>query len=222
MAEVGFVDVDRLGRLDCTLYYFTPGSAGKTLAMANFNTAYAKTAQIEGGYANHPKDTGGETWKGIARKKQPNWIGWTIVDRLRKQANFPANLSKSAELQVAVLSLYKQSFWDTLRLDDLQDQRTADELYDTAVNMGTGRAALFFQRVLNTVNRGGTLFPDLVLDGQIGARTISAFNNLNLSDKTMVWKLLNCLQGEKYISICEANPSQEVFMRSWASRVFEQ
>lgn len=189
--------------------------------MANFEIAYSKTAAIEGGYANNPNDTGGMTWRGIARKKQPYWIGWAIVDKLRKQSGFPANLSKSAELQVAVLALYKQSFWDALRLDELQDQRVADELYDTSVNMGTGRAGLFFQRVLNVVNRNGSLFPDLSLDGQIGRKTIEAFNGLSSSDKTMVWKLLNCLQGEKYISICEANPSQETFIRSWASRVFE-
>ena len=189
--------------------------------MATFEIAYAMTAQNEGGWADNPKDRGGPTWAGIARNMQPSWIGWAIVDRLRKQGNFPACLGKSAELKTAVLSFYKHSFWDALLLDDLQEQRTANELFDTAVNMGTGRAALFFQRVLNVVNRSGALFPDLALDGRIGGKTIAAFNCLTESEKNMVWKLLNCLQGEKYISICEANPSQEIFMRSWTSRVFE-
>jgi lysozyme family protein len=189
--------------------------------MASFSTSYTITAKVEGGYANDPSDRGGETWRGIARKMHPGWIGWPIVDSLRQQASFPARLAQSVELQTAVLSFYKNEFWDALKLDYLEDQRVANELYDTAVNMGTGRAALFFQRVLNVVNRKGALFADLVLDGQIGMKTIAAFNGLTDADKYMVWKLLNCLQGEKYISICEANPSQEVFMRSWASRVFE-
>ncbi|RYD50653.1 MAG: hypothetical protein EOP52_13405, partial [Sphingobacteriales bacterium] len=35
--------------------------------MADFLTAYKRTAVAEGGYANDPDDLGGETYKGIAR-----------------------------------------------------------------------------------------------------------------------------------------------------------
>jgi lysozyme family protein len=188
--------------------------------MADFNTSFKISSIIEGGWADDKDDLGGPTYCGIARNKQPYWKGWTIVDRLKKDKSFPYNLSLDIELQKWVSSFYKSNFWNALSLDDLQDQRMANELYDTAVNMGIGRAGLFFQRVLNTINRQGTLFSDLKLDGQIGAKTISSFNALSPNDKYLVWKLFNCLQGEKYISICEANPSQEKFVRSWASRVF--
>lgn len=194
--------------------------------MADFLTAYKKTAIVEGGYANDRDDRGGETYKGIARNSDGAWRGWPLIDMIKKKvgtsaAAINAEAEKDAQLQQMILDFYKKVYWDVLSLDSLNDQKVASELYDTGVNMGTGRAGLFFQRVLNVCNRGGASFPDLKLDGQVGAKSINAFNSLNPADKAMVWRLLNCLQGEKYIAICEANPVQEKFVRSWASRVFE-
>lgn len=194
--------------------------------MADFRIAYSKTAVVEGGYANDPDDRGGETYKGLARKMEPGWRGWPLIDAIKQRVGTGASaIDKAAQvnlsLQFLVLTAYKSSYWDTMSLDLLQDQHVANELYDTGVNMGIGRAGLFFQRALNCINRNGDLFPDLKLDGQVGPKTIASFNNLSASDKNIVWKLLNCQQGAKYIDICEANPKQEKFMRSWASRVFE-
>lgn len=184
--------------------------------MAIFKIAYQKTSVAEGGYANDPRDHGGETWKGISRNNEVNWIGWHIIDMYKKLPNFPSNLNASTELENAVQSIYKNNYWDALNLDLVEDQRMANEIYDTGVNMGTGRAGIFFQQVLNVSSK-----TQLVMDGKIGPKTIALFNSLSASDQYMVWKLFNCLQGEKYISICEADPSQEVFLRSWASRIFE-
>lgn len=184
--------------------------------MADFKVAYENTSKVEGGYANDKHDSGGETWKGISRNNEKNWDGWRIVDAYKKLPNFPTNLNNSHELQSEVLSVYKKNYWDALNLDFISDQRMANELYDTAVNMGTGTSGRFLQRVLNVATK-----IDLVIDGKIGSKTIGVFNALSDKDKHMVWKLFNCLQGSKYISICEANPVQERFLRSWASRVFE-
>ena len=57
--------------------------------MTSFETAYRKTAQIEGGYANNPADNGGETWRSIARKMHSDWERWKVVDQLRHQPGFP-------------------------------------------------------------------------------------------------------------------------------------
>lgn len=194
--------------------------------MADFKQAYKHTAAIEGGYANHPNDKGGETYKGIARKRHPNWNGWSFIDAIKKKVGPYADRinregEKDATLQQYVFRFYKEQFWDALNLDHIKDERVARELYDTGVNMGTGRAALFFQRVLNVLNRGERAYPNLRLDAIVGPNTITRFNQLSESDRFIAWKLLNCLQGEKYISICENDESQEIFMRSWASRVFE-
>ena len=184
--------------------------------MADFKTAYKITMAHEGGYANNPADTGGETWKGIARKKHPGWPGWVLVDKA-KNGDFPANLHSVKGLQDMVESFYKSKFWDYLKLDQVNNQKIANELFDTAVNMGQGIAALFLQRSLNVSNRNGKDYADLQLDGNIGPVTISTLNNHPRQEQVL--KLLNTLQGAKYIGICEANPSQEIFLTSWLSRV---
>lgn len=185
--------------------------------MANFNTADQIVRKHEGGYANNPSDRGGETYRGIARKIFPHWKGWATVDKLRKVAGFPANLDKDAELQSFVHDFYKKEFWDAMSLDFVNDQAIANELYDTGVNMGVGTAANFLQRVLNVSNKKGQEYADMPVDGKIGPNTVRTLNNHKRPKEVL--KALNCLQGAKYIAICEANPSQEIFFVGWMNRV---
>jgi lysozyme family protein len=48
--------------------------------MANFETAFKITDKLEGFYANHHFDNGGETYRGVARKHNKRWDGWIIID----------------------------------------------------------------------------------------------------------------------------------------------
>lgn len=188
--------------------------------MADFKIAYDLTMKAEGGYANNKLDSGGETIYGISRKNFPTWSGWDIVDAAKNLPNFPQSLYTNEELTRKKLEFYKDNFWNKLNLSNLNNQSIANELFDTAVNMGTGVAGLFLQRCLNVSNRGGKDYPDLQLDGNIGMKTILAMNSHPKPNNVL--KALNCLQGAKYIAICEANPSQEIFFNSWFSRVFEE
>lgn len=185
--------------------------------MADFKTAYKITMAHEGDYANNPTDRGGETWKGIARKMHPDWPFWSVIDDYKKKPGFPANMNDAPHLQTGVEMFYKVKFWDYLKLDQINNQKIANELFDTAVNMGQGVAALFLQRSLNVSNRNGKDYADIEIDGSVGALTVNAVNDHPRPDQLL--KLLNTLQGAKYIGICEANPSQEIFLNSWLSRV---
>ena len=181
---------------------------------AIFKIAYDITMGHEGDYANNPKDTGGETWKGVARNKNPKWGGWTIVDQLRKQKGFPGNLATSEELQVFVLDLYKKQYWDCYQLDKVNSQSIANEIFDTGVNMGTGTASKFLQRAINVVTSD-----NLTVDGGIGTKTLTSVNSLNDSKVKLVVKVLNVLQGSYYIDLVERKPEQRIFVPSWFSRV---
>lgn len=181
--------------------------------MADFKTAYQLTASNEGGYSNNRTDQGGETYKGISRKAWPAWGGWEIIDQMKKGAGFPGNLEQFVTLQQMVRDFYKQVFWDTLKLDSVNNQVVANELYDTAVNMGVKTAAVFLQRVLNVANKNGTYYSDLKADGAIGSVTLSALNDHPYPD--VIAKGINCLQGAKYINLAEANKSQEAFINGW-------
>ena len=54
-------------------------------------------------------------------------------------------------------------FSDVFRGDDMP-RALALEMFDTGVNMGTGRAVGFLQTALNVLNRNQQLYPDMVVD----------------------------------------------------------
>ena len=183
--------------------------------MANFQIAYEKTSKVEGGYANHPDDKGGETYRGIARKFFPKWSGWVKIDAAKMLKDFPSNIDHS-ELESAVSSFYKEQFWDNLRLDEVNSQDIAEELYDTGVNMGIDRAGRIVQEACNLLNNRGKLYAEIDVDGDIGKDTLKTINNH--PHPALLFNLLNMLQAERYIEICRKDPSQEVFMRGWLSQ----
>lgn len=187
--------------------------------MAKFEIADKLTRVAEGKYSNNINDRGGETYKGIARKMHPKWEGWALIDKLKRATGFPAILDSNAELQSYVTAFFRSEFWDAMNLDLVVSQPIANELYDTAINCGTGTAGLFLQRVLNVSNQNGKYYKDLKPDGNIGSITVRA---LNSHPRPMsILNGLNCLQGERYITICENNPSQEEFYNGWMTRVNE-
>jgi lysozyme family protein len=185
--------------------------------MANFLDAYKVVMGNEGGYANDPQDSGGETWKGISRNNFPDWRGWKIVDRYKGKWNFLTLLSQDMELEVAVQEFYKAAFWDVLSLDYVKDYKLAVEIFDTAVNCGVRTSAEFVQVALNVLNNNQKLYLDTPVDGKIGPATLRLINN-HTKPGTLL-KVLNVLQGARYIDICRRNNRQEKFMNSWLSRV---
>src|SRR5690606_25077916 len=97
------------------------------------------------------------------------------------------------------------------------NQKIATEIFDISVNMHPITAGQFLQRSLNVLNREATDYPDITVDGKIGPKTIAILNSHK--NPLAVLLCLNSLQGAKYIGICEAKPSQEVFMNGWIKRV---
>jgi len=190
--------------------------------MANFAISNGKTRANEGGLANSSADRGRLTYRGIASAIWPGWIGWPTVRKVLDQcsgniAAADAILNKDVALQSQVNDFFKKNFWDVYGLDGVNDQFIADEIYDSGVNLGVVVESKFLQRALNITNRNQKLYPDLVVDGVIGAQTLATLNNH--PNKKLVLKILNVLQGARYISIAEADVTQEVFIESWFSRV---
>lgn len=114
--------------------------------MADFLIAYNRTKPFEGGYVNDPDDLGGETYKGIARKANPKWEGWGIVDFHKTLPNFPRNLETNQKLQNMMPGFYKKHYWNPFWGDKLKSQQIANEIYDQCVNLGVNRALKIAQR----------------------------------------------------------------------------
>jgi lysozyme family protein len=160
--------------------------------MADFEKAVNRTLDIEGGYVDDPHDYGGETKFGISKRSYPD-------------IDIAALTMKGAK------AIYKRDYWDKLLLDTIGDQVIAEELFDTAVNMGWRTAAKFLQLSINAL--GGVL----KVDGIIGPKTAAAVNSY--PHPMSLFKALNAYQGKRYIEIIERDESQERFFRGWLERI---
>lgn len=119
--------------------------------MAKFDEEFDKVILAEGGYVNDPDDAGGETYLGISRKNNPTWVGWEVIDDIKKKygtKNLTSRLKKDAALTNSAKLLYKRNYWDVLELDDIPSQGIAHQLFDTCVNCGKTTAIRIAQQVL--------------------------------------------------------------------------
>ncbi|API59645.1 hypothetical protein BSL82_10205 [Tardibacter chloracetimidivorans] len=166
----------------------------------NIEAELEELLKREGGYVNHPADRGGPTNFGITQ----------AVARATGYAGDMRNLPRET-----AKAIYRKQYWTAPGFDriDRLAPAVAAELFDTGVNMGTGVAARFLQRALNTFSGG------LVVDGQIGQKTLDALSAFllkrgNRGHLNLV-KVLNGFQVERYAEIVEKNPSQRAFFYGW-------
>lgn len=157
----------------------------------------------EGGYVNDPNDSGGETNFGITK---------AVAER----CGFMGEMCTMTRAQA--VEIYRAKYWQPIKGDALAaiSEGLAEEVFDTAVNCGTHRAATFLQRCVNALNDGQRLALDVTVDGRIGPATLRSVKALcaKRSSKTLV-KALNCLQGAFYIELAEKREKDERFLYGW-------
>lgn len=157
-------------------------------------------------YTDHPDDSGGPTRFGITQ----------VVARAAGYAgdmrDFPEGLARA---------IYAEQYYIGPRFDRVAElsPAIAHELADTGVNLGPPRAVMFLQRALNTFNQQGTKYPDALVDGFIGMKTLAnlkAFLDWRGQDGVGVMlTALDCQQGCYYIERTEARPANEEFVYGW-------
>ncbi|HAV5510577.1 TPA: hypothetical protein MW699_003241 [Acinetobacter baumannii] len=166
----------------------------------------------EGGYVNNPADRGGATKYGITQA-------------VARENGYKGNM-KDLPLDVAK-AIYRKNYWTLPRFDQVNtiSSAVAEELLDTGVNCGINFAKPLLQRALNLLNNQGKAgYADLKVDGVYGSNTLGALKTYlakrgKEGEKVLV-RVLNIMQGQRYIEICERNPSQEQFFYGWiANRV---
>lgn len=174
--------------------------------MNPFDRAFRHTVGIEGDYSDDPSDSGGKTRFGIT-ESVARAFGYTGDMR-----ELPFDMAKQ---------IYRLNYWQLLKLDDVAwfSEPIAFELFDTAVNCSQSFAARSLQRALNALNRQGTDYPDLEVDGLIGQVTLGALgaylNRRGKEGESVLLKALNCLQGTRYIGLAEKREKDEKFVYGW-------
>ncbi len=160
---------------------------------------------LEGGYSNEAADSGGETMYGITKQVARDYGYHGPMNQLPRELAF---------------DIYAELYWDTVKGDVLSklSEAVAEEIVDTGVNMGVGRAAEFLQRCLNVFNKSGYLYSDIKIDGDIGPATLGALAKyLTTRNEMVLVKALNCLQGSFYVELAERREKDEAHLYGWIS-----
>lgn len=174
--------------------------------MANFDISLKLTGGNEGGYANSTNDRGGETFAGIARKFGPSWSGWEMIDSYKAIHGLTNinSLLKNPEMIAYINHFYKLNFWGVNKLDLINDQQIANNIYDMGVNSGVGTAAKMLQMAAK-----------VTVDGIIGSGTIA---DVNSGNAVTIYNSINNQREAFYTQIAK-NPGQAQFLKSWLSRI---
>lgn len=156
---------------------------------------------MEGGLTTDPKDRG-------------NWTTGVIGQGELKGTNFgisamafPSvdikNLTREQATNIYVTNyINKPGFGDIITLSPAVGQKVVD----AGVNAGTSRSSRWFQQSMNHLSRGGVDFPQINVDGKIGAGTIQAFESLRrvrgkVRACELTLKLMDAQQATHYTSL---------------------
>lgn len=124
----------------------------------NFGTVMPLVLKHEGGFANHPKDPGGATMKGVTlatfQKYKP---GASVADL-------------KAISDDMLHRIYRDGYWNKVRGDQLPSGLDY-AVFDFAVNSGPSRAAKYLQGILGVEQ-----------DGVIGSKTLNALADRNVKE----------------------------------------
>jgi len=175
----------------------------------SFSAALAAVLGFEGGYINDPDDRGGETFRGISRKNNPRWPGWSLIDAAKAAGktidSFFAECPGMARL---VAELYRREYYDPVaRFTGCE--RPVDKMFEAGVNLGPAGAIKIAQRLVGAR-----------ADGVIGPLTQAAsatyFSRPGAED---IFIAEFCLrQLEHYLDIIIRDHSQLKFLKGWKKR----
>lgn len=117
----------------------------------NFERCLNEVLAHEGGWADHPKDPGGATMKGVTIGTFAQFKGRKVTkDELR------------AISDVDLRTIYRRKYWDLVRGDDLPAGLDL-VAFDAAVNSGPARGARWLQQAVG-----------VTADGKVGPATVAA------------------------------------------------
>jgi lysozyme family protein len=162
---------------------------------------------VEGGYSDNPNDSGGKTC-------------WGITESVARQNGYTGAMQFLP--RDFAFGIYEAKYWHGVMGEYLYeiDPDLAHEVVDTAINMGVWQSSIFLQRWLNVMNRSQELYMDIVVDGKIGNKTISALKAYASSQRKIdaLRKGLNCSQGAKYLQLAEDREKDEKYVYGWVDK----
>jgi len=161
---------------------------------AAFEASLPFVLRWEGGFVDHPNDPGGRTNKGVTQK---------VYDAWRKRQGLPARDVKRLD-DTELHRIYESGYWIPPHCDRLAHQLDLVH-FDTAVNMGPGRAVRFLQKAAGCG-----------VDGDFGSQTEKAVQACRPGDLIASY----CATREAYYrELVRRNASLGVFLKGWLNRL---
>lgn len=180
------------------------GVTGLAAVLAILGGLYAR----EGGYVNDPADRGGETNYGVT-KQVARAAGYNGPMR-----EFLKHCVKPED--VCADEIYFERYIEGPGFVPMliADPAVADELVDTAANMGPVWPSRWLQQSLSEMGEPVTA------DGKVGSRTVTAYIHLQqrMGAKSACVSILTRLdakQEARYRQIAARNPSQRKYLKGW-------
>lgn len=154
------------------------------------------------------KTENGYTLFGIYQKANPFWSGWNTVNGMMHQYGDMKLVSRklydNEYIRSLVEELYKREYWDKAKLDLVNSQHTANEIFIFGVNAGMGVAVKTAQQIVGTLD-----------DGVVGNKTLELLNNF---DESQFDKLYDEREILHYEEIIRENPEKKIYANGWRNR----
>jgi len=181
--------------------------------MADFEIAFEKLLGLEfsskENALHHNEGEDGYTFMGIYQKYYPNSIIWRNLKAYKMIARDEKELStlmfNNIENQNQVRKIYKNEYWDKARLDDIESQKIANNIFIFGVNAGIRTAIKIAQRIVETEP-----------DGIVGRKTIKALNGVNEDEFVKEYKER---VKNYYINLAINNSKYKRYLEGWLNRV---
>jgi len=162
--------------------------------MSDFESALAFVLRWEGGFVDHPQDPGGRTNRGVTQRVYAAWRA--------RHGLPPQDVRQVADAEVR--AIYESDYWRPPCCDRLPERLDLVQ-FDTAVNMGVGRAVRLLQ---GAVGCG--------VDGKFGTGTASAVAGCDPRSALSAY----CDAREAYYRrLVAAKPDLRVFLKGWLNRL---
>jgi len=161
---------------------------------------------VEGGYVHDAADRGGET-------------RWGITVATARAYGYTGPMTALPE--ATARAIYRARYVEAPRFGEVVaiDPEIGAKLVDIGVNMGPAVATTFLQRWLNAFNDTGTRYAELVVDGQVGNKTLDVLRTFlrwrGPMGAAALLKGIHSSQGVRYLDITEGNRSQRRFVFGW-------
>lgn len=116
-------------------------------------------------------------------------------------------LDNNVELQKQVELFYLHEFWLPLQADQIQNQTTADSIFDFAVNSGIKKSVQLTQFIVG-----------VKADGIIGVQSLKKLNSMDFGYFQPAFTVAKIFH---YVDLIQKRPENKKYLLGWITRSLE-